>query len=96
MNEPLRLGGETFNSRFMIGTGKFPSDEVMNRCLEASEAEIITVAVRRVDPRHPDTGILSALDPGEDLHPPQHLGSTERRGGGPHGQPRPRHGLPTG
>lgn len=64
MNEPLRLGGKTFNSRFMIGTGKFPSDEVMNRCLEASEAEIITVAVRRVDPRHPDTGILSALDPG--------------------------------
>lgn len=45
----LELGGRTFSSRLIIGTGKYESHDTMVKALEASGAEIITVAVRRVD-----------------------------------------------
>ncbi len=63
MNDILKIADREFKSRFMIGTGKFPSDEIMKKCLEASEAEIITVAVRRVDFKNPNADIMPALDP---------------------------------
>lgn len=50
MNDtPLTIAGHTFRSRLIIGTGKYPSFEVMKRCHEASGAEMVTVAVRRLD-----------------------------------------------
>jgi thiazole synthase len=45
----LRIGGRTFRSRLMVGTGKYRSNDEMARAIEASGAEIVTVAVRRVD-----------------------------------------------
>jgi thiazole synthase len=61
---PFTIGGRTFQSRLMVGTGKYSSNEVMVRALEASGAEIVTVAVRRVDlDRTKDEGILYHLDP---------------------------------
>lgn len=45
----LRIGERTFGSRLLVGTGKFPSHEVMRGALAASGAEIVTVALRRVD-----------------------------------------------
>lgn len=49
MNAPLSIAGRTFRSRLMIGTGKYRSFAEMARCHEASGAEIVTVAVRRVN-----------------------------------------------
>ncbi len=46
----LELGGRTWRSRLILGTGGFRSLETMERALEASGAEIVTVALRRVDP----------------------------------------------
>jgi thiazole synthase len=46
----LELGGRTWRSRLILGTGGFRSLEAMERALEASGAEIVTVAMRRVDP----------------------------------------------
>ncbi len=46
---PFTLAGVTFQSRLIVGTGKYPSHEVMKRCHEASGAEMVTVAVRRLD-----------------------------------------------
>ena len=46
---PLTIAGRTFTSRLLIGTGKYPSFEVMKQCHEASGAEMVTVAVRRLD-----------------------------------------------
>src|SRR6202165_4438105 len=48
MDETLRIGRYTFSSRLIVGTGKFPSMEVMQRAHEASGAELITVAIRRI------------------------------------------------
>lgn len=46
---PLQIAGQTFRSRLIIGTGKYPSFEVMKQCHEASGADMVTVAVRRLD-----------------------------------------------
>jgi thiazole synthase len=47
--EPLTIAGRTFHSRLIVGTGKYPSHAVMRECHEASGAEMVTVAVRRVN-----------------------------------------------
>ena len=43
------IGGRTFTSRLLVGSGKYPSFAVMRDALEASGTEMVTVAVRRVD-----------------------------------------------
>ena len=61
---PLVIGGREFQSRLMVGTGKYASNSDMIRAIEASGAEVVTVAVRRVDlSRANDEGILHHLDP---------------------------------
>lgn len=63
-NTPLTIGGRSFSSRLMVGTGKYRTNDDMVRALEASGAEIVTVAVRRVDlDRTRDQGILYHLSP---------------------------------
>jgi thiazole synthase len=47
--DKLIIAGREFNSRLMVGTGKYASMEQMVKAIEASGAEIITVAVRRVN-----------------------------------------------
>src|SRR5260370_3129666 len=48
MNDPLVIAGRAFRSRLIVGTGKYRSFQEMARAHEASGAEIVTVAVRRV------------------------------------------------
>jgi thiazole synthase len=61
---PLTIGGRSFHSRLMVGTGKYRNNEEMVRAIAASGAEIVTVAVRRVDlDRTKDQGILYHLSP---------------------------------
>jgi len=45
----LKIADKEFSSRFMIGTGKYPDFETMKKAHSASGAEIVTVAIRRVD-----------------------------------------------
>ncbi len=52
----LKVGRHEFGSRLIVGTGKYASMEVMAAAMRASGAELVTVAVRRVD--------LSARGPG--------------------------------
>jgi thiazole synthase len=62
----LNIGGREFRSRLMVGTGKYASNSGMIRAIEASGAEIVTVAVRRVDlNRANEEGILNHLDPAQ-------------------------------
>jgi thiazole synthase len=61
---PLVIGGHTFHSRLLVGTGKYRSNVEMTRAIEASGAEVVTVAVRRVDlDRSREEGMLYHLDP---------------------------------
>jgi thiazole synthase len=50
VDDPLVIAGHAFGSRLLLGTGGFPSLEAMAAALRASGAEIVTVALRRVDP----------------------------------------------
>jgi thiazole synthase len=64
LDEPLIIGGRAFRSRLILGTGKYRDNATMVRAIEASDAEMVTVAVRRVDlDRTKDEGILYHLDP---------------------------------
>jgi thiazole synthase len=47
LDQPLRLGGKTFDSRLIVGTGKYRDYETMQQALDVSGAQVITVAVRR-------------------------------------------------
>lgn len=70
-----QLGGRTFRSRLIIGSGKYDSPETMVRCLEASGADVITVAVRRVKLDASDeTSLLHYLDPDKVLILPNTAG----------------------
>ena len=61
---PLTIAGREFRSRLLVGTGKYASNTEMMEAIEASGAEVVTVAVRRVDlDRANDEGILHHLDP---------------------------------
>ncbi|MBA2497801.1 MAG: thiazole synthase [Acidimicrobiia bacterium] len=50
MDDPFVLGGETFGSRLIMGTGGASSLAALERAVVASAAEIVTVALRRIDP----------------------------------------------
>jgi thiazole synthase len=61
---PLSIAGRSFRSRLMVGTGKYRDNGEMVRAIDASGAEIVTVAVRRVDlDRTRAEGILHHLSP---------------------------------
>ncbi len=56
------LGGRTFHSRIIVGTGKFASLDQTRAALDASGAEMVTVALRRIDFSQPGPSLLDAID----------------------------------
>jgi thiazole synthase len=74
----LVIAGRRFGSRLMIGTGKFPSAQALREAIEQSGAEIVTVALRRVDLSAPESeGIMSAIDPKRQLILPNTSGARD-------------------
>ncbi len=66
MSSPLVIAGRSFQSRLLVGTGKFSSPENMRDALGASGTEIVTVALRRADltgAKDPSANILDFIDP---------------------------------
>ena len=75
---PLIIAGREFRSRLFLGTGKFPSNEVMRDALAASGTQMVTVALRRADlsGRHdPYANILEFIDPQQYLILPNTSGA---------------------
>ena len=71
MNDVLRIGSHTFHSRLFVGTGKYKSVDENIAAIEASGAEVVTVAVRRIDMNGVDGQRLSRylLDKGLSILP---------------------------
>ncbi|QBD76654.1 thiazole synthase [Ktedonosporobacter rubrisoli] len=64
MEDNLKIGEREFQSRLLLGTGKYRSFEEMQASLAASGAQIITVALRRLDLSRPqEPGLLDYIDP---------------------------------
>lgn len=62
MNDKLIIAGKEFDSRLLLGTGKFASNQLMAKAIEESGAQIVTVALRRVDIENKNDDMLSAID----------------------------------
>jgi thiazole synthase len=60
--DKLTIADKQFDSRLLVGTGKFASPQVMAQALAACSAEIVTVALRRVDVDNPADDTLSEID----------------------------------
>lgn len=60
-DDPLVLAGRTLCSRIILGTGRFPSLDVLRRAIRVTDAEIVTVALRRVDVAS-GSGVLEVLE----------------------------------
>jgi thiazole synthase len=64
VDERLVIGGREFRSRLIVGTGKYASNREMVETIDATGADMVTVAVRRVDlDRTKEEGVLYHLDP---------------------------------
>ena len=61
MDDALVIAGRSFQSRLIVGTGKYKNVEETERAIDASGAEIVTVALRRVDLSDKSSGSLMAL-----------------------------------
>jgi thiazole synthase len=58
----LIIAGKEFNSRLLVGTGKFASSRIMAEAIKNSGTEIVTVALRRVDIGNENDDMLAAID----------------------------------
>ncbi len=61
VTDTLVIGGKSIENRFFLGTGKFSSYALMREAIVASEAQVVTVAVRRVDLRKQQENILEYI-----------------------------------
>src|SRR5215472_13760209 len=59
-SDELVIAGREFRSRLFLGTGKFPSNDHLRRAIEASGTQMVTVALRRIDPTSAED-ILDAI-----------------------------------
>ena len=62
-DEPLIIAGKSFNSRFLLGTGKFKNKKDLRESIVASGSEIVTVALRRIDLERHEENILEHIPP---------------------------------
>jgi len=66
VDQPLVIAGRTYRSRLLVGTGKYASMEQTRECLKLSGAEIVTVALRRVDlTTKGEENLLEVLEQGQ-------------------------------
>jgi thiazole synthase len=61
MEDGLRLGDRVFNSRLLLGTGKFSDTQTMIAAVRASRTELVTVALRRFHPGRPVDDVFEPL-----------------------------------
>ena len=76
MNDPFVIGGKSYKSRLLIGTGKYKDFDETRRAVEASGAEIVTVAIRRtnIGQNAGEPSLLDALPPSKFTYLPNTAG----------------------
>src|SRR6266436_5573799 len=90
MSDLLVIAGRAFQSRLIVGTGKYRSFPEMARAHAASGAEMVTVAVRRVNLTDKSKeSLLDYIDREKNLHPAEHCRVLHRGRSDSDGAPRP-------
>ena len=64
-NDLFKIADKSFNSRLMVGTGKYSSSEIMQKSLESSGCQIVTVAVRRVQNNEKKDSLINSINWGK-------------------------------
>ena len=59
--ETLKIADRTFSSRLFVGTGKFSSYGLMKQAIEASESEMVTLAMKRIQLDNPNDEMLTNI-----------------------------------
>jgi len=62
MDDKFILKDRIFNSRLIVGTGKYPSKEIMVKAIEEAQTEMVTIALRRVDFDNPSDNLAAFID----------------------------------
>lgn len=76
MKDALKIGGQEVNSRLFLGTGKFSNNRLIPEVVEAAGANVITIALRRVDPAYEEENI-AAFVPGNCILMPNTSGARD-------------------
>ena len=79
INDELILGDHNFESRLILGTGKFSSPKIMKQAIETSETNMVTVAVRRVDLENKQDSFLTIIDPEKYIFLPNTSGARDAK-----------------
>lgn len=74
MNDVLKIGGKELTNRLFLGTGKFSSNKLIPEVVKASGVQVVTVALRRVDPEYEEENI-AAFVPGDCILMPNTSGA---------------------
>lgn len=61
MHDTLVIGGQEITSRLFLGTGKFASNGMIPELVKVSGAQVVTVAIRRVDPDYPEENVANYI-----------------------------------
>ncbi|MCR4559079.1 MAG: thiazole synthase [Bacteroidales bacterium] len=61
MNDKLIIGGKEFSSRLFLGTGKFSDNKLMAESIKASETQMVTVAMKRVELQDENDDLLTNI-----------------------------------
>ena len=61
MKNQLIIGGREFTSRLFLGTGKFPSNTLMQEAIAASGTEMVTMAMKRIEMSNPEDEMLAHI-----------------------------------
>ena len=69
MEDKLIIGGKEIRNRLFIGTGKFANKSIIYDVLKSSGAEVVTVAIRRIDEKSKDENVLDFIPEGRILMP---------------------------
>lgn len=69
MRDTLIIGGQEINSRLFVGTGKFSNHRLVSAAIEASGAQVVTVALRRIDFDSEEENMLNYIPKGCILMP---------------------------
>lgn len=67
--DQLKLGEHFFNNRLLVGTGKYENHQIMQKSIEASNTEMVTMALRRVDLKNPAENVLNYIPDNRTLLP---------------------------
>ena len=74
MSDKLKISKYSFNSRLIVGTGKYKDLEETATAVKASKAEIVTVAVRRVNILKDEPILMDYIDPKKIMYLPNTAG----------------------